>query len=60
MFGAMSALASAAVLVVAVIVNPGVWAVMGSSPASASPVYIVCELNDKSTNETRARADALS
>jgi len=57
-FGAMSALASAAVLAVAVIVNPAVWALMRIVTGFAfAGMYIVCEswLNDKSTNETRGQ-----
>ena len=57
-FGAMAAMASAAVLVVAVIVNPAVWALMRLVTGFCfAGMYIVCEswLNDKSTNETRGQ-----
>ena len=57
-FGAMSALASAAVLVIALFVNPLVWAMMRILTGfSFAGMYIVCEswLNDKSTNETRGQ-----
>ena len=57
-FGAMSALASAAVLVIALFVNPVVWAMMRILTGfSFAGMYIVCEswLNDKSTNETRGQ-----
>ena len=57
-FGAMAAMASAAVLVVAVIVNPAVWALMRLVTGFCfAGLYIVCEswLNDKSTNETRGQ-----
>jgi len=57
-FGAMAALASAAVLVVAVIVHPAVWAMMRIVTGFCfAGMYIVCEswLNDKSTNETRGQ-----
>ena len=57
-FGAMAAMASAAVLVVAVMVNPAVWAMMRIVTGFCfAGMYIVCEswLNDKSTNETRGQ-----
>ena len=57
-FGAMSALASAAVLVIALFFNPLVWAMMRILTGfSFAGMYIVCEswLNDKSTNETRGQ-----
>ncbi len=57
-FGAMAALASAAVLVVAALVNPLVWALMRILTGFCfAGMYIVCEswLNDKSTNETRGQ-----
>ena len=57
-FGAMAALASAAVLVVAVLVHPAVWAMMRIVTGFCfAGMYIVCEswLNDKSTNETRGQ-----
>ena len=57
-FGAMAAMASAAVLVVAVIVNPAVWALMRLvTGVCFAGMYIVCEswLNNKSTNETRGQ-----
>jgi MFS family permease len=57
-FGAMAAMASAAVLVVAVIINPAVWAMMRIVTGFCfAGMYIVCEswLNDKSTNETRGQ-----
>ena len=57
-FGAMSALASAAVLVIALFVNPLVWAMMRILTGfSFAGMYIVCEswLNDKSTNKTRGQ-----
>jgi len=57
-FGAMAAMASAAVLMVAVIVNPVVWALMRLVTGFCfAGMYIVCEswLNDKSTNETRGQ-----
>ena len=57
-FGAMAAMASAAVLVVAVLVNPVVWATMRIVTGFCfAGMYIVCEswLNDKSTNETRGQ-----
>ena len=57
-FGAMSALASAAVLVIALFVNPVIWAAMRIlTGLSFAGMYIVCEswLNDKSTNETRGQ-----
>ena len=57
-FGAMAALASAAVLVVAGLVNPVVWALMRIVTGfSFAGMYIVCEswLNDKATNETRGQ-----
>ena len=54
----MSALASAAVLVIALFFNPLVWAMMRILTGfSFAGMYIVCEswLNDKSTNETRGQ-----
>ena len=57
-FGAMAALASAAVLVVAALVNPVVWALMRLLTGFCfAGMYIVCEswLNDQSTNETRGQ-----
>ena len=57
-FGAMAALASAAVLVVAALVNPLVWALMRLLTGFCfAGMYIVCEswLNDQSTNETRGQ-----
>ena len=57
-FGAMSALASAAVLVIAALELPYVWALMRLLTGfSFAGMYIVCEswLNDKSTNETRGQ-----
>ena len=57
-FGAMSAVASAAVLVHAAIVDPYVWAFMRILTGfSFAGMYIVCEswLNDQSTNETRGQ-----
>ena len=57
-FGAMAALASAAVLVVAILVYPAVWAMMRIVTGFCfAGMYIVCEswLNDKSTNETRGQ-----
>ena len=57
-FGAMAALASAAVLVVAILVHPAVWAMMRIVTGFCfAGMYIVCErwLNDKSTNETRGQ-----
>jgi len=57
-FGAMAALASAAVLVVAALVNPLVWALMRIVTGFCfAGMYIVCEswLNNKSTNETRGQ-----
>ncbi len=57
-FGAMSALASAAVLVIALFVNPVIWAAMRIlTGLSFAGMYIVCEswLNNKSTNETRGQ-----
>jgi MFS family permease len=57
-FGAMAALASAAVLVVAALANPVVWALMRLLTGFCfAGMYIVCEswLNDQSTNETRGQ-----
>jgi MFS family permease len=57
-FGAMAALASAAVLVVAALVNPLVWALMRIITGFCfAGMYIVCEswLNNQSTNETRGQ-----
>ncbi len=57
-FGAMSALASSAVLLHAAYVDPYLWAVMRIVTGfSFAGMYIVCEswLNDKATNETRGQ-----
>ncbi len=57
-FGAMSAIASATVLVHAVIVDAYIWALMRILTGfSFAGMYIVCEswLNDESTNETRGQ-----
>ena len=57
-FGAMSAIASAAVLAHAMVVDPFVWTIMRILTGfSFAGMYIVCEswLNDKSTNETRGQ-----
>jgi MFS family permease len=57
-FGAMSAIASAAVLVHAVFLDPSVWTSMRfASGFSFAGMYIVCEswLNEKATNETRGQ-----
>lgn len=57
-FGAMSAIASAAVLVHAAVVDPFVWALMRILTGfSFGGMFIVCEswLNDRSTNETRGQ-----
>ncbi len=57
-FGAMSALASAAVLIIAGFELPLLWALMRILTGfSFAGMYIVCEswLNDKSTNETRGQ-----
>ena len=57
-FGAMSAIASAAVLVHAAIIDPYVWTIMRILTGfSFAGMYIVCEswLNDQSTNETRGQ-----
>ncbi len=57
-FGAMSALASSAVLIHAAHADPLLWAVVRLMTGfSYAGMYIVCEswLNDKSTNETRGQ-----
>ena len=57
-FGAMAAIASAAVLAHVAIVDPFVWTVMRVMTGfSFAGMYIVCEswLNDQSTNETRGQ-----
>lgn len=57
-FGAMSALASSAVLIHAAYADPWLWALMRLVTGfSFAGMYIVCEswLNDKSTNETRGQ-----
>ena len=57
-FGAMSALASSAVLLHAAFTDPWIWAFMRVVTGfSFAGMYIVCEswLNDKSTNETRGQ-----
>jgi MFS family permease len=57
-FGAMSAIASAAVLLHVVFLDPFVWTGMRfASGFSFAGMYIVCEswLNDKATNETRGQ-----
>ncbi len=57
-FGAMSAIASSAVLVHAVVVDPIIWAIMRILTGfSFAGMFIVCEswLNDQSTNETRGQ-----
>jgi len=57
-FGAMSAIASAAVLVHVVFLDPFVWTGMRfASGFSFAGMYIVCEswLNEKATNETRGQ-----
>jgi len=57
-FGAMSATASAAVLVHVVFLDPFVWTGMRfASGFSFAGMYIVCEswLNEKATNETRGQ-----
>lgn len=57
-FGAMAAIASAAVLAHVAIVDPFVWTVMRVITGfSFAGMYIVCEswLNDQSTNETRGQ-----
>jgi len=57
-FGAMSAIASAAVLIHAIIIDSTVWTLMRILTGfSFAGMYIVCEswLNDKATNETRGQ-----
>ncbi len=57
-FGAMSAIASAAVLVHVIFLDPFVWTGMRfASGFSFAGMYIVCEswLNEKATNETRGQ-----
>jgi len=57
-FGAMSAIASAAVLLHVAFVDPFVWTGMRfASGFSFAGMYIVCEswLNEKATNETRGQ-----
>jgi MFS family permease len=57
-FGAMSAIASAAVLLHLVFLDPFVWTGMRfASGFSFAGMYIVCEswLNEKATNETRGQ-----
>ena len=57
-FGAMSAIASAAVLLHVVFLDPFVWTGMRfASGFSFAGMYIVCEswLNEKATNETRGQ-----
>ncbi len=57
-FGAMSAIASAAVLVHAAVVDPYVWVLMRILTGfSFGGMFIVCEswLNDRSTNKTRGQ-----
>jgi MFS family permease len=57
-FGAMSSIASAAVLVHVVFLDPVVWTGMRfASGFSFAGMYIVCEswLNEKATNETRGQ-----
>ncbi len=57
-FGAMSAIASAAVLVHALVLDPIVWTTMRiMTGLSFAGMFIVCEswLNDKSTNKTRGQ-----
>ena len=57
-FGAMSAIASAAVLVHVVFLDPSSWTAMRfASGFSFAGMYIVCEswLNEKATNETRGQ-----
>ena len=57
-FGAMSAIASSAVLVHVVFLDPSVWTSMRfASGFSFAGMYIVCEswLNEKATNETRGQ-----
>ncbi|MBL55319.1 MAG: MFS transporter [SAR116 cluster bacterium] len=61
-FGALSAIASAAVLVHIVSVNPALWTIMRLFTGFAyAGMYIVVEswLNDKSTNETRGQMLAI-
>ncbi len=57
-FGAMSAIASAAVLVHAALADPLIWAIMRILTGfSFAGMFIVCEswLNDQSTNKTRGQ-----
>ena len=57
-FGAMSAIASAAVLIHIAILDPSLWTAMRfASGVSFAGMYIVCEswLNEKATNETRGQ-----
>jgi len=57
-FGAMSAIASAAVLIHAIIIDSTVWTLMRILTGfSFAGMYIVCEswLNNKATNETRGQ-----
>ena len=57
-FGAMSAIASAAVLLHIIFVDPSAWTAMRfASGFSFAGMYIVCEswLNEKATNETRGQ-----
>ena len=57
-FGAMAAIASSAVLVHALLLEPALWTSMRfASGFSFDGMYIVCEswLNEKATNETRGQ-----
>jgi len=57
-FGAMAAIASSAVLLHAVLIEPVSWTVMRYATGfSFAGMYIVCEswLNEKATNETRGQ-----
>ena len=57
-FGAMSAIASAAILIHVAFSEPFIWALMRlASGFGFAGMYIVCEswLNDKATNETRGQ-----
>ena len=57
-FGAMSAIASAAILIHVAYSEPFIWALMRlASGFGFAGMYIVCEswLNDKATNETRGQ-----
>ena len=57
-FGAMSAIASAAVLLHIAFINPTVWGLMRlATGISFAGMYIVCEswLNEKATNENRGQ-----